>query len=190
MFFLLLIAAFGICNGFTEYQEQIVRQQSINHKAPPGSAIVDAILVRSDYAFTDQVRLICHVDAVRFQCCPNSFANAVIHEIHHLNQRQHTIGVKDDPMSYILSIQPNGDVINDNYVLPPLNPAQPWYQQIAQQPLTRMVTPPPTQARLSYLPLPTNVITPVQGPVNKRPQSQTTPLVVFVNASNATNSST
>jgi hypothetical protein len=127
--YLLCLFGFYPAVAFTEYQNALVRKQLVNHHAPQFSAMVDAVLAK-DYAFTDQQKLLTHIDAARFQCCPNSFSNTVIHECHHLNQRQHTIGVKDDPMSYLLTINQNGDVSEDNFVLPPLSPSQPWAAQI------------------------------------------------------------
>jgi hypothetical protein len=128
---LLFCALLEYSVGFTEYQNAIVRRQLIDHKAPPGAVIVDGLLTNGDLAFTNQQQMTCHIDAARFQCCPNSFANTIIHEIHHLHQRQHNSAVvKDDPMSYSVTTKKSGELVNDNYVLPPLNPAQPWARQI------------------------------------------------------------
>ncbi len=139
--FALFTLLLGSTVGFTDYQNRILRAQMINHKAPPLSGIVDAVLA-SDYAFTDQQRLLVHIDAARFECCPNSFANVVIHEIHHLHQRQHNIApAQDDPMSYRLTTHANGDVVEDNFILPPLNSAQSWALPIlkpAAVPVTRI----------------------------------------------------
>lgn len=123
---LLLTISSAFC-GFTEYQSVIVRAQMTNHLSPPTSSISDAILIKGEYAFTDQALLVCRIDAARFQCCPNSFANTIIHEIHHLNGRQHNqLYVKDDPMSYSLTTRANGEILEDNYVFAPLTPTQPW----------------------------------------------------------------
>lgn len=126
-----LLFIVGSCPAFafTIKQREIVRKQFVDHAGPQFSAMVDAVLAK-DYAFTDQQRLLCHIDASRFQCCPNSFSNTVTHETHHLNQRQHTFGIKDDPMSYVLTVSQNGSVIEDNFILPPLSPNQPWAAQI------------------------------------------------------------
>lgn len=156
---------------------QVIRQQMINHNAPPGSAIVDGVLTTVDFAFTNQIQMICHIDSVRFQCCPNSFANTVIHEIHHLLGRQHnTKFVKDDPMSYAVAIRQTGEVLEDAYVLPPMNPTQLWSKQFFDQQigLPAPMSIPPTQPPLllppqrqvrnrsvrfgTYLPLPSVTI--------------------------------
>jgi hypothetical protein len=138
----ILLIAFLTCDGFTEYQNEIVRQQFVDHYAPQGSAVIDGLLVRN-YAFTDQGQLLTYIDAARFQCCPNSFLNTVVHEVHHLNGRQHNPAyVKDDPMSYSITIRQNGDVVEDNFVLPPLLPSQPWAAQILAPSPTVMRTVP------------------------------------------------
>lgn len=119
----------GIAVAFTPYQASIIRTQQVIHKAPLRSGIVDAVLAQ-DYAFTDQVKTLTHIDAMRFECCPNTFTNVITHEIHHQNGRQHTVGVNGDPMSYVLTIQASGEIVEDNFVLPPLSASQPWATQI------------------------------------------------------------
>lgn len=125
LFTILIGAAFA----FTPYQMSIIRTQQSVHMAPPRSAIVDGILAQ-DYAFTDQVKTLSHIDGVRFECCPNTFTNVVTHEIHHQNGRQHTSGVKNDPMSYLLTVRASGEIVEDNFVLPALSANQPWAAQI------------------------------------------------------------
>lgn len=125
-----LLAIFtGLTMAFTPYQVSIIRTQQVIHKAPLRSAIMDGVLAQ-DYAFTDQVKTLTHIDGLRFECCPNTFTNVVTHEIHHQNGRQHTAGVKGDPMSYVLTIQASGEIVEDNFVLPPLSASQPWAAQI------------------------------------------------------------
>jgi hypothetical protein len=119
----------GATLAFTPYQTSIIRTQQVAHKAPLRSGIVDAVLAQ-DYAFTDQVKTLTHIDAIRFECCPNTFTNVITHEIHHQNGRQHTAGVKDDPMSYVLTIQTSGEIVEGNFVLPSLRADQPWATQI------------------------------------------------------------
>lgn len=119
----------GVATAFTPYQVSIIRTQQVLHKAPLRSAIADAVLAQ-DYAFTDQVKTLTHIDGLRFECCPNTFTNVVTHEIHHQLGRQHTAGVKGDPMSYVLTIQASGEIVEDSFTLPPLSANQPWASQI------------------------------------------------------------
>lgn len=119
----------SVVAAFTPYQVSIIRTQQVLHKAPLRSAIVDAVLAQ-DYAFTDQVKTLTHIDAIRFECCPNTFTNVVTHEIHHQLGRQHTVGIKNDPMSYVLTIQASGEIVEDNFVLPKLSANQPWAAQV------------------------------------------------------------
>jgi hypothetical protein len=179
----ILFIAFSICNGFTEYQNTIVRQQSINHRAPQSSSIVDALLPR-DYAFTDQQLLISSIDGLRFQCCPNSFTNVMAHEIHHLNGRQHnTVYVKDDPMSYAITIRQDGSVIEDSFILPPLSPSQPWAAQILAPSPTMMR---PVPIRNKPLSMPYMVLIPRNKSLTLSDLPGSTS---FVNATNFSNAS-
>jgi hypothetical protein len=129
IFFAILISFAGQSGAFTPYQASIIREQQSIHKAPLRSAIVDAVLAQ-DYAFTDQIKTLTHIDGLRFECCPNTFTNVVTHEIHHQHGRQHTSGVRGDPMSYVLTIQSSGEIVEDNFVLPPLSPNQPWAKPV------------------------------------------------------------
>lgn len=122
----------GVAVAFTPYQVSIIRTQQVIHKAPPRSGIVDAVLAQ-DYAFTDQIKTLTHIDGIRFECCPNTFTNVITHEIHHQSGRQHTTGVKGDPMSYVLTVKASGEIVEDNFVLPPLSANQPWAAQILNQ---------------------------------------------------------
>jgi hypothetical protein len=156
-----LFLAFSICAGFTEHQQAILRRQFIDHRAPQMSAIVDALLPL-EYAFTDQQELLCHIDGLRFQCCPNSLANVAAHEIHHLNGRQHNVAyVKDDPMSYAITITPDGTIVEDKFLLPPLSPTQSWASQIILPPSPSVALrpmPATVPVRHKYLPLPVRIV--------------------------------
>lgn len=130
-----MLAMLASCNGFSAYQTEIVRKQMKDHEAPQWAAITDSILAQN-YAFADQAKSLVYIDAARFECCPNSFANVMAHEVSHLNMRDHNDPanfVKDDPMSYALSIMSDGTVVNDKFLLPPRSASQPWIMAMSKQ---------------------------------------------------------
>lgn len=112
-YLLLLVALIGAMNP---QQANIARQVMKARGVPPWSVIIDA--VQSDnIAYTDSDLKRVYIDANRLRKTPRTFANVAIHECGHLSGAQHGDGSL--AMDYHVTTQPNGDVVEDNYVLLP-----------------------------------------------------------------------
>lgn len=112
-YLLLLVALSGALNP---QQASIARQVMKARGVPPWAVIIDA--VQSDnIAYTDSDLKRVYIDANRLRKTPRTFANVVTHECFHLNGAQHGDGSL--AMEYHVTTQPNGEVVEDDYVLLP-----------------------------------------------------------------------
>ena len=94
----------------------IARQVMKARGVPPWSVIIDAVQA-DGIAYTDSDLKRVYIDANRLRKTPRTFANVAIHECGHLNSAQHGDGSL--AMDYHVTTQPNGDVIEDSFVLLP-----------------------------------------------------------------------
>ena len=110
MIHLTIALLFGLTRAFTSWQSLAVRE-SIKKYGPPDAVFIDVAMV-ANFAHTDMAQKIVSIDAQRFECCPNSFRSVVRHELDHCRGRMHNT-VFGDPMSYHLTIDAVGDIIED-----------------------------------------------------------------------------
>ena len=97
-------------------QASIARQVMKARGVPPWAVIIDA--VQSDnIAYTDSDLKRVYIDANRLRKTPRTFANCMIHECGHLNGGQHGDGSL--AMDYHVTTRPNGEVIEDSFILLP-----------------------------------------------------------------------
>lgn len=128
LFFLTL----ALAAAFTDWQARHIRE-SIRKYGAVDAVFVDVVMAQ-DYAHTDVQNRIVSIDARRFDCCPNSFASVVRHELDHTRGRTHcrsrllpfvnktdptlplceTVG---DPMGYILTTDAQGHIVDDLSIL-------------------------------------------------------------------------
>jgi len=112
--YLLLLAA--LAGAMNPQQANIARQVMKARGVPPWSVIIDAVQA-DNIAYTDTDLKRVYIDANRLRKTPRTFANVVTHECSHLNGAQHGDGSL--AMDYRVTTQPNGEVIEDNFVLLP-----------------------------------------------------------------------
>jgi len=112
--YLLLLAA--LVGAMNPQQASIARQVMRARGVPPWSVIIDAVQA-DNIAYTDSDLKRVYIDANRLRQTPRTFANVVIHECGHLNGAQHGDGSL--AMDYHVATKPNGEVIEDDYVLLP-----------------------------------------------------------------------
>lgn len=113
-FFLAALAA--LAGAMTKGQKEIVREAIKKAEVPQFSVVVDGVTAPGMYAFTDAAREHTYIDFARFANAPNSLFNVALHEGHHLRGRDHN-NVPGDPMSYRLTVDSNGSVVEDNFHL-------------------------------------------------------------------------
>jgi len=99
----------ALAGAMTRDQAQVTRDSMSKFGAPQFSAIVDGVQ-SGTYAFTDADRRHTYVDYKRFAKAPMSLRNVLDHEVNHLLGRDH---VPADPMSYRLTVDPAGNVVED-----------------------------------------------------------------------------
>jgi len=101
----------ALAGAMTRDQAQVTRDSMSKFGAPQFSAIVDGVQ-SGTYAFTDADCRHTYVDFKRFAKAPMSLRNVIRHEIDHLRGRDHN-SVPADPMSYRLTVDPAGNVVED-----------------------------------------------------------------------------
>ena len=109
----LLTGAFALQPKFAEP----VRESLKKYKPPQFSVILDGIQ-DGTYAFTDGSRQRTYIDFSRFANAPNSLRNVLDHELNHLLGRDHN-NIPGDPMSYRLTVDRNGTIIEDSFIWAP-----------------------------------------------------------------------
>lgn len=111
-----LLFVFALIEAMNPQQANIARQVMKARGVPPWSVIIDAVQA-DGIAYTDSDLKRVYIDANRLRKTPRTFANVAIHECGHLNGAQHGDGSL--AMDYHVTTQPNGDVIEDSFVLLP-----------------------------------------------------------------------
>ena len=109
----LLTAAFAM----NKEQAEITRAAMVKYGAPQFSVIVDGVQ-HPTYAFTTGDRKVTYIDFKRFANAPNSLRNVLDHELNHLLGRDHN-NIPGDPMSYRLTVDRNGTIIEDSFIWAP-----------------------------------------------------------------------
>lgn len=107
----------AIAAAMSTDQAKICRDTMKTLSTPPWSVIIDAS-IGDQISFTDQNKFITYIDSARFINAPNSFQNTICHECSHLLGHQHHDG--NICMDYILTINQNGAIFNDPYIILPL----------------------------------------------------------------------
>ncbi len=107
----LLAGAFALQSKFSEP----VRESFKKYKPPQFSVILDGVQDGTTYAFTDADRQRTYVDFARFANAPHSLRNVLDHELNHLIGRDHN-NIPHDPMSYRLTVDSNGNVVDDDFI--------------------------------------------------------------------------
>ena len=113
---ILLIWVVAVASAMSQTQAEMARTAMAQYGAPDWSAIVDGVQ-RGTYAFTDVIGLKTYIDFHQFNQAPNSLKNVLHHEIDHLRGRLHN-NASFDIMSYRLTVDSNGRVLNDAFVWP------------------------------------------------------------------------
>ena len=96
--------------AFTDYQANVIRASII--KFGPKDAVFHDVVMNQDYAHTDMRNRIVSIDARRFDCCPNTFAHVIQHELAHCAGRMHNT-IPGDIMNYSMPIMRDGTVLDD-----------------------------------------------------------------------------
>ena len=112
--YLLLLAA--LVGAMNPQQASIARQVMKAMNVPPWSVIIDAVQA-DNIAYTDSDLKRVYIDANRLRQTPRTFLNCVAHESSHLRGAQHGDGSLG--MDYHVTTKPNGEVVEDNFVLLP-----------------------------------------------------------------------
>lgn len=112
MLILLLLVAFA--SAMRSKFADAARASLKKYNPPPFSAIIDGVQYGT-YAFTDASRQRTYIDFNRFVNAPNSLRNVLDHELNHLLGRDHN-NIPHDPMSYKLTVDSNGSVVEDNLI--------------------------------------------------------------------------
>ena len=108
--FLLLMSMSDAMNHFqTHKTRELLRKGNANLFVSVVDSVQDKTL-----AFTTADRMTIHIDAVKFECCPNTFTNVMWHEIAHTHGRDHN-AIQNDVMNYSMAKYPNGRVAEDSY---------------------------------------------------------------------------
>ena len=92
----------------------VAREALKKYQAPDWTTIIDGIQHKT-YAYTDSDRKNIYIDFNQFKDAPTSLQNVLNHEIQHSRGRNHN-DVVTDIMSYHLTTDSNGVVIDDSYV--------------------------------------------------------------------------
>ena len=112
LLFVQLILVFSIQPKYAD----VARDALKKYNAPLWSVIIDGVQ-SGTYAYTDADRQRSYIDFNRFANAPNSLKNVLNHEIAHLKHRDHNTD-PTDIMSYRLTVDSSGNVINDDRVWP------------------------------------------------------------------------
>ena len=112
---LLLFVAMAAAMTFE--QSKVCRDTMRKLKVPPWSIMIDATL-GDQLAFSQQDSHITYLDAARFVNTLNTWRNVVAHEASHLKGAQHGDGSLG--MSYSVTLDPFGNVLNDPFLILPL----------------------------------------------------------------------
>ena len=108
--FLLFWSTVDAMNHFqTHKTRELLRKGNANLFVSVVDSVQDKTL-----AFTTADRMTIHIDAVKFECCPNTFTNVMWHEIAHTHGRDHS-STRGDIMNYSMTKFPNGRVAEDSY---------------------------------------------------------------------------
>ena len=113
MLLLFLLFWMSTVDGMTKWQQHKTRELLKKGNVPTFTSVIDSTQVGT-YAFTTADRSTIHIDASRFQCCPNSFVNTMVHEIDHVHGRNHN-NVTGDIMSYHLTTFADGRISEDSF---------------------------------------------------------------------------
>lgn len=100
--------------GLSPKNSEIVREGLKKYQAPPWAVVLNGVQ-SGNYAYTDADRKRVYIDMFRFANAPKSLANTVHHEVDHLKGRDHN-EISNDIMSYKLTTDSLGNVIDDSYV--------------------------------------------------------------------------
>jgi len=100
--------------AMTPRQAEMTREAMVRYRVPQFSVIVDGVQTGT-YAFTDADRRHTYIDYKRFIAAPTSLRNVLDHEANHLLGRDHN-SVGGDPMSYRLTVDPDGNVVEDSTI--------------------------------------------------------------------------
>lgn len=114
---LAILVITAIAGAMTRDQAQVTRDSMAKYGAPQFSTIVDGVQ-SGTYAFTDADRRHTYIDYKRFANTPISLRNVLDHEIFHLKGKDHN-SVPGDPMSYRLTVDPAGNVVEDAAIWAP-----------------------------------------------------------------------
>lgn len=104
-----------LANAFSGWQINAIRSAMAEYNPPP-IAVISAVLW-DEVAFTDRINNFVYIDNTRLSCCRNTFANVVHHEIMHTKGQSHN-NVSGDIMSYRVTADLNGNIIEDLYIWP------------------------------------------------------------------------
>lgn len=164
---LLLLLAAALVSAFSPLQINIVRNALRIHGAPSFTVVVDAINTDT-FAYTTADRRVIYIDAVLFINAPKTFINVMHHEIDHTRGRVHN-NVTGDIMSYHITVDTNGTIIEDPYIWP-LHPPHGGDDPVPETPVAWFPQTPPLH------PLPMQVARPRrQRPPQLPPRRPPTP---------------
>ena len=108
--FLLFLSTVDAMNHFqTHKTRELLRKGNANLFVSVVDSVQDKTL-----AFTNSERSTIFIDAMKFECCPNTFTNVLWHEIAHTHGRDHNL-IKGDIMNYSMAKFPDDRVAEDSY---------------------------------------------------------------------------
>lgn len=110
-----MVFFFALSCALNQWQTQIT-QRLLRQLSPPPVTIVNAV-IWGYVAYTLRPANDIFIDGERLACCPNTFTNVMHHEIEHAKGRNHN-NVTGDIMSYSVTEDINGQLLNDLYVWP------------------------------------------------------------------------
>src|SRR5690606_34896184 len=119
---LLIFAAMAA--AMTQQQADLARCIMKVVQVPEWSAITDSAL-HNHIAFTDQSTSKVWIDSKRMLKTPKTFANVLTHECSHLRMAMHGDGQLG--MSYSVTLNSRGEIIDDNFLLLPELASHPFF---------------------------------------------------------------
>ena len=101
--------------SLTDKYADVSREALKKFNAPQFAVIIDGVQ-SGNYAYTDGFdRKKMYIDFNQFKSAPNSLKNVLHHEIEHSKNRDHN-NIPGDIMSYSLTTDSLGNVVDDQYV--------------------------------------------------------------------------
>lgn len=110
-----MICLLSLTSAMTDKYADVARAALKKYNAPQFAVIIDGVQ-SGNYAYTDGFdRKKMFIDFNQFKNAPKSLQNTLRHEIEHSKGREHN-NIVGDIMSYAITIDALGNVVEDRYV--------------------------------------------------------------------------